>query len=77
MCNPELKATVHPSLMEFRNQSYNTEYYTIVNPVVKGNSACGLLVTAESTMNTCNFPLLETLLIYFIYLFIYYVIKLV
>lgn len=56
---------MHPSLMEFRNKSYNKEYYTILNTVVRGKSACGLLVTAESMMNTCNFPLLETLLIVF------------
>lgn len=60
--------------MESRNKSYYTEYYTIVNPVVRGKNACGLLVTAESTMNTYNFPLLETLFFFF---FFFHVIKLV
>lgn len=53
--------------MESRNKSYYTEYYTIVNPVVRGKNACGLLVTAESTMNTYNFPLLETLFVFFFF----------
>lgn len=39
--------------------------YIFLNAVVRGKSARGLFVTAESMMNTWNVPLLETLLIVF------------
>lgn len=39
-------------IYELKLELQNTIQYIILNAVVRGKSACGLFVTAESVMNT-------------------------